>query len=434
MFKSKFATTTLILLIGGFITKILGMIIKIVMTRIIGTSGIGLYMLILPTFNLFITICQFGFPIAISKLVAEDKNNNKQIVFSSTWFSIMFNTIIIVLIIAFAPFISNNLLHNIDTKLPIIAISLTLPFISISSILRGYFFGKQKMFPHILSNCFEQIIRLIIIAIFIPKFSNYSISIIVALIILTNIVSELSSILILFLFIPKNFKITKKDLKYNKSNMKNVFNISIPTTSSRIIGSIGYFFEPIILTNTLLMCGYNNTFIVNEYGIVNGYALQLVLLPSFFTLAISQALLPVVSKSYSSGNKKYTSNKIKQSIYYSLLIGIPATICFLLFPRQLLHLIYNTNDGISYIRFLAPICILHYIQSPLASALQAMGKAKDAFLGTVFGIIIRTSLLFLLSLLKIGMWGLIISTSINIIFVTLFDYTKVKKALNKYYF
>lgn len=429
MLKNKFVSTTLILLIGGFITKILGMIIKIVMTRIVGTSGIGLYMLVMPTFNLFITLCQFGFPIAISKLVAEDKNNNRQIIFSSAIFSCIFNIIIIFLIILLAPLISNSLLHNSDTRLPIIAISLTLPFISISSILRGYFFGKQKMFPHILSNCLEQILRLLIILLVIPKFTNYITSVVVALIILTNIVSELSSILVLFFFIPKNFKLTKNDLKYSKASMKDVFSISIPTTSSRIIGSIGYFFEPIILTTTLLMCGYTNDFIVREYGILNGYVLQLVLLPSFFTMAISQALLPVVSKSYSNNNIDYTKRKIRQSIYFSLAVGIPATILFISFPEFFLKLIYNTTSGVNYIRFLAPICILHYIQSPLSSALQAMGKAKDAFYGTIGGIIIRTSLLFILSLLKIGMWGLVFSTAINIVFVTLFDYSRVKKHL-----
>ena len=77
MKKSKFIKSTFILLVGGFITKILGMLIKIVMTRLIGTEGIGLYMLIMPTFTLLIAVAQLGMPVAISKLVAEDKRNNK---------------------------------------------------------------------------------------------------------------------------------------------------------------------------------------------------------------------------------------------------------------------------------------------------------------------------------------------------------------------
>ena len=53
--KSKFVKSTLILVIGGMFTKLLGMLIKIVMTRLLGTEGIGIYMLIMPTFSLFIS-------------------------------------------------------------------------------------------------------------------------------------------------------------------------------------------------------------------------------------------------------------------------------------------------------------------------------------------------------------------------------------------
>lgn len=65
--KNKFVKSTIILIIGGLITKILGMAIKIVLTRTIGTEGISKYMLVLPTFNLFITLCNLGVPTAYYK-------------------------------------------------------------------------------------------------------------------------------------------------------------------------------------------------------------------------------------------------------------------------------------------------------------------------------------------------------------------------------
>ena len=58
-----------------------------------------------------------------------------------------------------------------------------------------------------------------------------------------------------------------------------------------------------------------------------------------------------------------------------------------------------------------------------------MGKSKDAMYGTILGIVIRTSLLFILSTLHIGMWGLVIATGVNIVFVTIFDLSRVRKHL-----
>lgn len=427
MKNNKFIKSTIILIIGGLFTKVLGMIIKIVTTRLIGTEGIGLYMLVTPTFMLLIAIAQLGFPIAISKLIAEGKSNNKNLILSIIPISLFINIVIIIILLLSGNFISNILLHDKRTYLAIIGIGFVLPFISISSILRGYFFGKERVFPHVISNIIEDVIRIIIIIIGIPIFLKKGIEYAIFFLVISNIISELVSIIILFLFLPKNWNLNKKDFIPIKKDIKNIFSISIPTTGSRIIGNIGYFFEPIILTTTLLHVGYSNNFIINEYGIISGYVIPLLLLPSFFTMAISQALIPVISRSYSNKNYDYSKKKIKQAIFFSLLIGVPITILFEIIPEIPLKLIYNTTKGVTYLKILAPICLLQYIQSPLSSSLQAMGKAKIAMKSTFFGILIRTSLLFILSYLKIGMWGLIIADSINIIFVTAYQAKKIRQ-------
>ena len=429
--KNKFVKSTFILIIGGFITKIIGMFIKIVMTRFLGTEGIGVYSLVTPTFMLLISLASLGLPISISKLVAEDNRNNKNLVFLCFPITLFVNVIIMILLLFFNSFISNSLLHEPRIKLAITCIGFVLPFISISSVLRGYFFGKQKMVPHVVSNVTEDLIRLIVIAVGVPIFLKKGIEYACAFIVLSNIVSELTSIFVLFFFLPKSFKIQKKDLSFDRRNFFDILDISLPTTGSRLIGNVGYFFEPIIMTYFLLKSGYSNNFIITEYGVINGYVMPLVLLPSFFTLAISQSIIPVISYNYSHDNYGIVRAKINQGIFFSLLIGIPCTFIFLFIPSIPLKFIYNTNLGIDYIRIMSIICLLHYIQSPISSSLQAMGKANDSMMGTFLGVILRSIVLIIGCSIHIGMWGLIIATSVNIIFVTLFDYSKVKKYLNE---
>ena len=429
MKKSKFIRSTIILMVGGFITKVLGMLIKIVLTRQVGTTGIGIYMLIMPTFMLLISIAQLGFPVAISKLVAEEKFNNKKLVLGIIPISLFINIVILLLIFVFGRFISYNLLNEERTYLGIVSIGFVLPFVSISSILRGYFLGKERMFIHVISNIVEDLVKLAVIVLFIPYFLNIGISETIAFIIFSSIFSELSSIIIFLIFSPKKISVRKSDFVPNKNNVNNILQIGLPTTGSRLIGSIGYFFEPIILTFVLLNTGYSNEFIVNEYGVINGYVMPLLLLPSFFSLAISQALIPVISKSFSNKNIKYVKFKIKQAITISLCIGIPATLIFMFIPEIPLKLIYNTALGINYIKFLAPIFLLHYIQSPIVSSLQAMGKAKLAMKGTLYGMITRTTILFGFSYLKIGIWGLVLAVASNILFVTTYQIIKIRKVL-----
>lgn len=425
--KEKFIKSTIILVIGGFITKILGMLIRIITTRYIGTEGIGLYMLVLPSFNLFITIATFSLPISISKIVAEESRNNKILILGIIPIALIFNIILILLIIYLSPIIATNLLSNSNLKLPIIATSLTLPFITLSSIIRGYFFGKQKMIPHVTSNIIEQIIRIICIILITPILLKKNIIYAVTSLVIFNIISEMFSIIVLLLFLPKKVKIKKSDLKFNIINTKDIFNIAIPNTTSRLISAIGLFLEPIIITFVLLKLGFSNDYITNEYGIISGYVLPMVSMPSFLSGAISNALLPVITKYHTLGKKELLNKKIKQAIFISLAIGLPFTIILMLFPNFCLDLIFNNIEGSYYLRIAAPIYLISYIQGPIISALQAMNKSKIIMKSNIIGVSIKTIALFLLTFLNIGMRSFLYAILIYNLFITIYQIKALKK-------
>lgn len=426
---SKFIKSTFILLIGGFITKIIGMFIRIIMSRKLGPEGMGIYSLMMPTFSLLISLSQFGFPISISKLISERKRNNLKIMLSVIPITVTINFILIIFMFIFSKPISIYLLHEGKCYLGLVCMGLTLPFISTSSILRGYYFGKEKMVPHVLSNVVEDLVRMLLLYYGIPYFLSLGIDKCMAYMILTNVISESISIFVLLLFLPKKIDLKNVSLKSNRNNVKDIISIGSTSTASRIIGNIGYFLEPIILTSLLLHSGYNKDFIISEYGVINGFVMPLLLLPSFFTSAISHALLPSVSYAYTNSMMKSVKKKLRQSIIISLLVGIPATIIFLIFPDKLLYFIYHTNKGSNYVRFLAIPFILHYIQAPISATLQAMGKMKHLLSGTIIGIVIKIISLSIFSVLNIGLYGLLISTICSISFTTLYDIKSLRKNL-----
>ncbi|MDD6879202.1 MAG: oligosaccharide flippase family protein [bacterium] len=430
MKKEKFLISTIILIIGGALTKILGMLIRIVMTRVVGTEGISLYMLVFPTFSLFMTLSQLGFPIAISKLVSDDTHNNRNLILSIIPFSLMINIILILIILIIAPTLSIKLLNDYRCLYPIIAITIVLPFDSLSSIIRGYFFGKQKMIPHVVSNISEQIIRMILIILIIPKFLEKSLILAVSGLIGINMISELSSILVLFLFIPNKVKLNKKDIIPDKENVKDIFRIAIPTTGGRLIGSIGYFFEPILITLPFIIKGMPSTSIVKEYGIIEGYVMPLLLLPGFFTNAISSALLPVISNAFAKNKINYVIKKTKQACIYSLLIGIPITFFLMIFPKEFLNIIYNTKEGYNYIKILGPFFMIYYLQAPLASVLQSINLSKYIMIDNTISIIVRSIILFL-GVYFMDIYGFLFAISANILIVTFLHLKHVKNALKR---
>ena len=426
--KNKFIKSTFILIVGGILTKLFSFIIKIYFTRVIGPDGISIYSIIMPTYSLLITITQLGFPIAISNIVAKGQKSGKNVIFSIVPVSLILNLILILFVVFTARYLTSNLLHEPRAFIPLICLSFVLPFISIASILRGYFFGKQQMMPHTMSNVLEQFFKFFIVILVLPHLMKYDIVFAVSGYILISIVSETISIIIFLLYLPKKFKIEKKDIKPDTGTIKEVLSIGLPSVGGRIIGNIGFFFEPILLTSAMLSVGYTAKFIVSEYAVYTTYVIGLLIVPSFFITALGTALIPEISKR--SKNKKKVKEIYKKSLLASFLFGILVNAFIFFFTKEILYIIFKTTSGINYIKLLAPFFIFYYLEAPMASTLQAMGHAKASMKSTTYGIIIKLIATFTLSLLRIGIYSLIIAEILFIFVVVTLDYLKLKKILN----
>ena len=421
--KNKFIKSTLILMIGTCITKILGFILKIIFTRLI-KDGINIYALIMPTYSLLVAISSLGLPYAISQIMARNNYRGIKVISSIIPITLLFNILIIIITYLSAPLLANKLLNNPDTYYPLIAISFALPFTSISGIIKGYYFGKQNMTPNAISNIIENITRIILTIIFIPILMKESTIKAVTFYIIISGICEIIQIIIYLIFAPKNLHITLHDIKPDIPLMKETLSISIPSISSRLIGNISYFLEPILLTNILLFIGYSNNFIISEYAIYNTYVIPILTLPSFITLSLNTTLIPEVSKNYN--NKEHIKRLLKKIIKISLIIGI--IFCTILYFKGdlLLKLIYNTNNGYEYIKFLSLIFPLFYIEGPLISTLQGLGLSKYTFKVTTIGCIIKNISIIIFSLLSIGIYSLLIAEIINIIYVITSNHNKLK--------
>ena len=155
---SKFLRGTIILLVAGLVTRVLGFINRIVIARFIGEEGVGLYMMAVPTFILAITITQIGLPVAISKNVAEAEAQAIHAKIKKILVVSLATTITLSIIFTPALFCIYrtticqdpvNRFKNII--MPLMAIAPVVPVIAISSVLRGYFQGRQNMKPAALS-------------------------------------------------------------------------------------------------------------------------------------------------------------------------------------------------------------------------------------------------------------------------------------------
>ena len=418
MLKKKIIKSTLSLLFVGLITKILSTLGRIATARTIGQESMGIYMLVMPVAVFFINVIQLSLPTCINKMIAEKPEKTKNIIITSSIISLIVNSIFMICIIAFAPFIANNILKNSDTIYAINALALLIPLISLGGLLKGYYAGIGKIEITAYSQISEEIARIAFILLFGGYFIKGGAMYGAYAAILSLCMGEVFSLTHMIVSLNNLKKKSKKlfnGIIYESDlSTKDILNISLPLTGGKLIGSIAYMLEPIIITNVLLKAGMSSDTIALEYGILSGYAMPLLLMPGFFANAFGRVLLQPMTASISKNDKKEARKLFISLSSLSVIVGAFFSIIMFVFPNELMNILYKSTDGANYVRAFAIPFILYYLESPFISAMTALGKTKEIMIYDVLTSIIRIGLLFIL-LPSLKMLGVAIATAVSFI-------------------
>ncbi len=433
--KQTFIKGTMILVVGGLITRGLGTVYRIFLSRFIGSEAIGLYQMAFPTLIMLITIVTAGLPIAVSKLVAEanakqDKYMERRILFISLSIVIPISLIISTLFYLLIPFISKYLLTDERVYLTLLAIVPIIPIISISSILRGYFQGKQNMIPTATSLIMETILRMIFGMFLSLYLLPYGIEYASAGAMVGMVIGEVTGFIVLLLtyIINRDKKQIKKHSLYktNKEISSKISRLAIPITASQIFGSFAYFLEPSIVAHSLALAGVTTSIATSQYGQLTGMALLIIYFPTVITNSLSESLIPAVSEANAKKDIRTIYRRLHQTLKVAFIIGIGAAVFFYITADLIAIALFNNVEVGELIKILAPFGVFLYLQKPLSATLQGLDKAKVSMKNSITGSIIKTiAILILASRPELGINGVAISINIGLVLVTLLHFRSV---------
>lgn len=393
------------------------------MTRSIGIAGMGLFSLCNPMMVLVIALAQLGLPTTIAAKVAKNPKKSKSYFINGLFISIIISLSLMFLVLFLAPTLAINVFKNEELTLTIYALALLAPLVSLSALIKGYFIGLNEIKLTSFSTVMEEVGRIIFIVFFLDFFTKKGAQYAAFGAMIGVCVGEIFQSLYLILFSERHlYKRIDELMSLRKlqsiEKTKEILHSSIPLTLSRLIGSITYFFEPIIVTNLLLKLSYSPSQIAIDYGILSGYVMPLLLLPGFFAIAFSNFLLPNLVRLYSKNKileAKMTTLKI---IFSSLFIGLIFSIIFFFFGRELMLILYGNDKGYTYIRILAFPFLLYYLEAPLSSAMHALEMTKQIFKISLISCIIRI-LALIVFVPHFKMFAVALSTLLSIFYIVI---------------
>ena len=442
MRKAKiFLINSIILTSTSFIIRTVSMSFNIYISNKVGAECTGLFQLILSVYLFAITVATSGISIAATRLVTEEmaKNNNngaKVVIKKCIIYSLLLGLLAGLLIIFLSDFIVTKCLHNKISKMPLYAIAIGLPFISMSSAINGYFSAVRKVFKTASSQILEQFVKIFatsfLLSLFLPKGIEYAcLSLIIG-----DVISEVISFTYIFiLYLNDKNKVSNSGNIQNKNYKKEILSISLPIAFTSYIKSGLSTLKQLIIPIRLEKSGLSCQKALSDYGIVSGMALPLLLFPSVIITSISSLLIPEFSTFYA----KNDTTQINRISFKLLKITFIFSICvfgiFFTFPEELSTLMYKDTNVVFYLKLLSPLIILMYIDTIVDGMLKGLNEQVAVMKCNILDLFISTILIYIL-LPIMGIMGYIvvlyISEILNVIISTI-QLVKVSKLKIKYF-
>jgi stage V sporulation protein B len=436
--KQGFLYGTLVLVGAGLITKILGFIYRIALSRIIGDDGMGLFQMAFPILIFAIVITTAGLPVAISKMVSEaeargEHHRIRSIITVSVFVVIITSAAVTLLVLVAAPWIAGNLLTDERAIYALMGIAPIIPIIAVSSIFRGYFQGRQNMSPYALSTIIEQSVRIFSVLLLARWLLPMGVEYAAAGAMIGMVIGEFSGLLYLIWSfkkdpgrprLRKNGKIFERKsggsfIRRFNDIFRDLLRTAVPVTASRMVGSFSYAIEPIVVAQSLSMAGIATATSTALYGQLEGMAVPLVFFPAFITYALTVALVPAISEAAAQNKPLLVEHRLQQAIRLSLITTAPCAVLMYMLAEPLSILLYRQAEVARLIQIMAPFTVIHALQGPFASVLQGLDQAKVSMRNSIIGAVFKTILIFLLaSRPELGIEGVAMAINGGIVCVT----------------
>ena len=390
--KETFVQAVVTLIFSQILIKILGLVYTLYLTNRegFGDRGNGIVASGYQIYAMLLTISSIGVPSAISKLVSErtaigDHKGAYRI------FKIAFATFSVIglvgsLLLFFgAGVISKQWLQIPEAEMTLVALAPAIFFVAISSVMRGYFNGRQSMKTTARSQTLEQIFKTlltIIIVEIIAVFSNVSTEWMAAG---ANLATTLATFLgfgYLYLFYKTQRREIAREIKQTvnykhervKTIIKRIMLVSIPIALTAILSSINKNIDSFTVVRSLKEF-MPEEMATAQYGILGGKVDTLTNLPLAINVAFATALVPAISAAKARKDHKTIKEKTSFSLLVSMLIGLPCTVGMYIFAQPILNLLFpNASDGAIILQISSLTVLFTILDQTINGALQGYGK------------------------------------------------------------
>ena len=402
--NSKFLKGTMILTISSIIVKVIGSLNWIILSRVLGGEGIGLYQMGFPIYLMAITVSSAGVPVAIS-IITSEKLANKDYRGAKRVFNVSLRLLLISgLIFSSALFfgadflINQHIIRDSRAYYSIIALAPAVFFVTFLASFRGYLQGWQIMTPTATSEVVEQLVRVITMLVFADLFMPYGLAYAAGGASMGAGAGAFCALLVLMWFYRRLKRRLHEEIEAQDDSIpqesaghiiKRLLKLALPVSLTSLMLPIGANLDLLIVPQRLEVAGFDVRHATELFGYLTGMAVPLVNLATIFTAAMTISLVPSISESRTLERFDAIRDKIRLAFRVAMIITFPCFMGLFFLAEKVAALIYNAPGAAGSIQTMSVGILFLGMHQISTGILQGLGKTAIPVINMILACLVK---------------------------------------------
>ena len=393
------------LLTGSSIAlRLAGMAFRVHLAGALGGEGMGLYQLILAFYSVFITLATSGAAVAATRLVAEELSRStaaaRRMIRRLCAAAAGLGGTAGLLQYALAEPAARWWLGDLRAAASLRTLAPSLPFMAVSAVLRGAFVALRRVEPNVISQLVEQGFRIGAVTVMLRRLQTAQLAVRCRAVVLGETVSELLSTGLMILFYRRS---CRRELAAapqpsaggppeQQRPWQRIWAVLWPVEGSRCLSSGLHTAENMLVPACLavhLAAQGGRAEALAQYGALKGMALPLLSFPFSLLGSLATLLMPEITRAQVTGQRRTLCTLLDRMLTLTMYAAMLGGVFFFVWAEPLAGLLYGSAQTGEYLRLLAPIAPVMYLESMVDGAIKGLGEQKAAFGYTAWDSMLR---------------------------------------------
>lgn len=359
------------------IVRFLGMIMRVLLSRLLGAEIMGITELAQSVHMLAITPLTSGLPLAVSRLTAKAVEHDRTKPLEAGVSIVRTVALIMIPLMILSSRLLAGLMGDIRVLPSLWFSAPCILILGYSAVYNGYCYGTEQSGIPAWSELIEQTARLAIACMLLFFLKKLTAPWLAAVPVFSTMMAEIIGLFFVFGML----KLPRAENHDIKPWTKPIVQLALPATIARFATTLLRALESIILPARLIVSGLSQSESLSRLGMLNGMVMPLTMLPCIFTGALSLVLVPRLAKT------ENRLHELKRLIWLCLFCCAAAGIfsCGVLYITAPLfaRMVFRLPELTGWIRSATPLALLFPFAHVTGGILASLGQQKLSMVGSI---------------------------------------------------